>query len=133
MTESPIPEHQWQDFCEDFSRRHQGWLVGMRQLDTRLLEQGASPGHPPLQLYTGHRPLQEIREGRNRDLAEIMMTVGGGAAETSYLIEDVVALYNRHTDHHDQGLRIDSGDGTSTLMYFHTNAGAGEIPDAPRD
>jgi hypothetical protein len=122
MDEIEIPEIQWQQFCEGFTRQHHGWLVSMRQLDVRELEQDRAPERAPVYLFPGERPLQEVREGRQNEHAEFMVTVGTGTGETSFLIEDAVALFSRRTGGAHQGLRVDSGNGMTTLIEFRSPA-----------
>ena len=120
-----IPESEWQQFCERFTRQHHGWLVSMRQLDTRDLlrsETAAAQAQARVQLFPGNRSLQEVREGQSDGYVEIMVTVGEGTHETSYLIEDAVALYSRRAGQAHHGLRIDSNYGKTTLVEFRTAA-----------
>ena len=121
MTDIRIPEHQWREFCEDFTRQHHGWLTGVQQLETSAIEAGREP-HKTVSLTTSDRPLQELRAGRTHDVAELMVTVGSGVEETSYLIEDAIALYRRMRGKTHQGVRIDSGNGTTTLVEFRVAA-----------
>lgn len=114
----PVPEAQWHPFCENFSRQHHGWLIGMHQLDTRQLEQGETAAQAGVPLISDNRPLQEVREERKDDIIEVMVTVGEGTDETSFLIEDVVALYRRRIGDAHEGLRIDNRNGTTTLIEF---------------
>ena len=122
MSDIRIPENEWQAFCESFSRQHHGWLVGVCQVDTRDIAQSVPPARAPKQLFPGSRPLQELREGRTDDRTEVMVTVGQGADETSFLIQDAVALYSRRSGAAHQGLRVDSGNGTTTLIEFRAAA-----------
>jgi hypothetical protein len=116
MRDVLIPEDHWLEFCESFTRQHRGWLTDMRLIDTRSVEAGKTPEHKPVELFPGVRPLQELREDHSNSLAELMVTVGDGADETSYLIEDAIALYSRMQGDTRQGVRIDSGNGTTTLI-----------------
>ena len=116
MRDIRIPEDHWLEFCESFTREHRGWLTGMHLIDTRSAEAGDTPAHKPVELFPGVCPLQELREDHSNNLAEIMVTLGDGADETSYLIEDAIALYSRMQGDARQGVRIDSGNGTTTLI-----------------
>jgi hypothetical protein len=120
MKDIRIPESRWPEFCEDFTRRYHGWLTGIRQLVTRAAESGSAAESLSADLFPGTRPLQELREGTTRDSAELMVTLGKGPDETSFLIEDAVALYSRMRGDVQQGLRVDSGNGTTTLIEFRT-------------
>ena len=122
MADLEIPASHWLQFCEDFTRRHHGWQVGMRQIDTRELAQGVASAHEGIRLFPGNRPFQEVREGANDDHAEVMVTVGEGLDETSFLIEDAVALFHRKAGEADQGLRVDSDSGITTLIEFRSPA-----------
>jgi hypothetical protein len=122
MNDIEIPVTQWQQFCEEFTRQHHGWLVSMCQLDTCKAVQNTQPERGPLRMFTGNRPLQEVREGHQGGHGEIMVTVGAGIEETSFLIEDAVALYSRRIGEAHQGLRVDSGNGMTTLIEFRTAA-----------
>jgi hypothetical protein len=122
MSDIKIPENEWPQFCEGFTRQHHGWLIGMRQLNTAELQRDEASGYKPIELFTGNRSLQEIRQGYKDGLVEIMVTVGEGLEETSFLIEDIVALYRRKVADAHQGLRIDSNNGTTTLIEFRVAA-----------
>ncbi|MGD2055719.1 MAG: hypothetical protein PVJ15_02855, partial [Gammaproteobacteria bacterium] len=112
----------WQQFCEGFTRQHHGWLVSMYQLDTREVARDTQSERAPLRMFPGNRPLQEVREGHQDGQGELMVTVGTGTEETSFLIEDAVALYSRRIGEAHQGLRVDSGNGMTTLIEFRTAA-----------
>jgi hypothetical protein len=122
MEDTPIPEKEWQSFCEDFTRQHTGWLVGISQQDTHSVEAGRQTAQAPMRMFPGERPLQELREGRKDDHVELMVTVGDGADETSFLIEDAIAVYVRRQGAAHQGARVDSGNGMSTLIEFRVPA-----------
>lgn len=122
MDDIPVPEKEWQAFCEDFTRQHQGWLVGISQQDTHSVEAGRRAAQAPAPLFPGERPLQELREGRTNEHVELMVTVGDGADETSYLIEDAIAVYARRNGAAHRGVRVDSGNGMTTLIEFRVAA-----------
>lgn len=114
MADIAIAEAEWQSFCEQFSRQHHGWRVSLHQVATGAAE--------PKALFAGEQPLQEVREGTSGNRVEIIVTVGKGRDETSFLIENAVGLYALRVDDAHQGLRIDSGDGTRTLLEFRAAA-----------
>lgn len=117
MSDTPIPAGQWQQYCETFTRQHHGWLVRLCQVRT-----GAPDSAAPAPQFEGYRTLQEVREGNRNGAADIMVTVGEGAHEVSFLIEDTIALYSRTRNQGHSGLRIDSGNGMSTLIEFRSAA-----------
>lgn len=124
MNTVKIPEPQWQQFCESFSHQHHGWMVNMYQLDTRLLEQDRQVDEQQLLMLPGNRPLQEVREDKYDNQAEIMVTVGRGHDATSILIEHAIALFSYHENSHQPGIRIDSDNGISTMLEFRAAVGS---------
>lgn len=117
-----IPETQWGQFCESFSHQHHGWLINIREFDTGQLKWIGTNKPVLAHMVSEEHPLQEIREAQKDDHADIMITVGEGSNEISFLIEDIVALYNRKTSDAHLGLRIDGRNGTTTLLEFLTPA-----------
>lgn len=117
MSDTPIPAGQWQQFCETFTRRHHGWPVSLSRVDT-----DATDSESPVPQFEGYRTLQEVREGNRGDCADIMVTVGEGTDEVSFLIEDAIALYSRTGSATQEGLRIDTGNGMSALVEFRRDA-----------
>jgi hypothetical protein len=132
MTEIEIPQTQWGEFGDTFTRQHHGRATRISRLDTVRLRANAAPqGGGAAPALAGLQPLQEVREGRSQDRVELMVTVGRGRDETSVLIEGVVALYSRSQGDTPRGLRIDSGDGTSTLIEFPAAAGREPVGQGP--
>lgn len=118
MNSVEIPAGHWQQFCERFTQQHHGWLIDMHRCPTGTLESDKARDDAPLALLPRNRPLQEVREGDHGDCADVIVTVGQGSDETSYLIEDAIALYSLKNGGAERGLRIDASDGTSTLVEF---------------
>jgi hypothetical protein len=114
MNDSRITENQWQAFSERFSHQHQGWRSRIYQFDRADLDSGARVLPDTARTVSDEQPLQEVRADGNR--GEVILTVGQDRAEISYLIEDAVALFNRGDDATDHELRIDSRDGSCTLV-----------------
>jgi hypothetical protein len=121
MTDIEITHAEWQQFCENFTRQHHGWLVNMRQLDTRELGPDKAT-KSALTLFPDDAPLQEVREGREDDHVDLMVTAGEGKDERSLLIEDAIALFQRKTGNAHMGLRVDCSNGTTTLVEFRSAA-----------
>ena len=117
-----IPGDQWPDFCKVFSREHHGWLVNLRCVNTDQLGRDRSAAFENGNVLADGLHLQEIREYRKDDTAEFMVTVGGGAEEVSIPVPDVIRLYNEKSDDAHKGLRLDGGDGSSTLVEFRVAA-----------
>jgi hypothetical protein len=117
-----IPEDQWPDFCKGFSREHHGWLVNLRCVNTDQLGKDRSAAFKNGKVLSNGLPLQEVRKNRKDDTTEFMVTVGEGAEEVSIPVPDVIRLYNEKSDDAHKGLRLDSGDSSSTLVEFRVAA-----------
>ena len=117
-----IAENQWPEFCKGFSREHHGWLVNLRCVNTDQLGRDRSAAFENGNVLADGLHLQEIREYRKDDTAEFMVTVREGAEEVSIPVLDVIHLYNEKSDDAHKGLRLDGGDGSSTLVEFRVAA-----------
>ena len=119
MNTQKIAMDEWGRFCERFSREHHGWLVSVAITDP----QSDKPADPyPAKILANDLPLQEIREAQNKDQVEIMITVGTGAEETSFLVENVAALFQNLDAEKHLGVRIDSANTASTIVRFRAPA-----------
>jgi hypothetical protein len=114
-----ISVDEWRGFCDTFSREHHGWLVSVAVSAPGL----GNTGEPmPAKILAQNLPLQEVREAQTDADAEIMITVGEGADETSFLVEKVAAVYENSDAEKDIGMRIDSTNNTSTVVQFRAPA-----------
>lgn len=123
MKSQQIEQNEWQQFCESFSRAHHGWLVSVTVSGTgsdKAKIGSATTG--PKTTLAQNLPLQEIREASHNGHVEIMITVGKDKDETSFLVEDVAALYEHTEAGKDLGLRIDSANAESTTVHFREPA-----------
>lgn len=120
METRAIPADQWSDYCARFARQHRGWLATLSRLPTADLQ----TGEPVVAeaIYSDNRPLTDIRARRGEDGVEVMITLGGDDGDSALRVEDVVTLHSRRLAGADEGLRIDSRDGTSTLLEFRAAA-----------
>lgn len=114
-----INNDDWGRFCARFSREHQGWLVSVGVISAS--ENKFS--EPDSTEFLAHNlPLQEIREAQNKDQVEIMITVGNGAQETSFLVENVAGVFETLEEDKHLGMRIDSTNAPSTIIQFRSPA-----------
>ena len=113
-----IPENQWPEFCKGFSREHHGWLVNLRCVNTDQLGIDRSAAFENGNVLAEGKPLQWVRGSRKEDMTEFLVTVGEGAEEISIPVPNVIRLYNEKSDDAHKGLRLDAGDGSSTLVEF---------------
>jgi hypothetical protein len=117
-----IPENQWPEFCKGFSREHHGWLVILRCVNTDQLGRDRSAASENGNVLAEGQPLQGGRENRKDDTTEFLVTVGEGEEEVSIPVPNVIRLYNEKSDGAHKGMRLDGGDGSSTLVEFRVAA-----------
>ncbi|MDZ7754100.1 MAG: hypothetical protein U5S82_21280 [Gammaproteobacteria bacterium] len=123
MDNIEIPPREWAAFCARFGDQHHGWLVEVSRLATR---EAADEGAEATPLMAGYRPLTGVTTQTSGGRTAVVVTAGDGDDGVSLVVDDVVALYSRRIGDAHQGLRIDSADGTTTLVQFRTAA----VPDA---
>ena len=117
-----IAENQWSEFCKGFSREHHGWLVNLWCVDTDQLGRDRSAVFENGNVLAEGQPLQGVRENCKDDTTEFLVTVGEGGEEVSIPVPNVIRLYNEKSDDAHKGLRLDGGDGSSTLVEFRVAA-----------
>ncbi len=122
MADQPIPREQWGEFCGAFGRQHHGWLVSVRRLNTQQFLYGETRAAAQERILVRDQPLQQLREKRKDDTVALELAVGEGDEATSVLVEDVSSLYRLRVDEAHKGVRIDSHDGTTTLIEFRAAA-----------
>ncbi len=122
MTDIDVPENAWRERCEIFSREHRGWLVNVRRVETARLEQDRAAALAAGQLLVSDKPLQQVVEAEQAGKVELAVTVGKGADSDTIRVADAVRLIRERRDGAHAGLRIDSNDGTSTLVEFRVAA-----------
>lgn len=106
------------DFCETFTHRYRDSPADVRQLRTDEVRADRNGSAVSRELLPETNILYEVREGQQDGRSEIMVTVRNGADDTSFLIENVVALFSRGEGDICHGLRVDSGSGVTTLVIL---------------
>ncbi|HDY83272.1 MAG TPA: hypothetical protein ENH48_10020 [Halieaceae bacterium] len=117
-----IAENQWSEFCKGFSREHHGWLVNLWCVDTDQLGRDRSAAFENGNVLAEGQSLQGVRENCKDDTTEFLVTVGEGGEEVSIPVSNVIRLYKEESDGAHKGLRLDGGDGSSTLVEFRVAA-----------
>jgi hypothetical protein len=127
MADIEIPSQEWADYCKTFSLEHHGWLVIVRQVDTRSLEINRDEALVGAAVLALEQPLQEvvIREQDGRQDAEV--NVGSGADAVRLRVENVTRLVREQVDDAHQGMRIDDAAGKSLLIEFRSPAHPEEL------
>jgi len=119
MNTLKIANDEWGRFCERFSREHHGWLVSVGVTATPSDD---NTKLQPARFLARDLPLQEIREAETKDQVEIMITVGEGTEETSFLVENVADVFQNIEEDKHLGVRIDSANSASTIIQFRSPA-----------
>jgi hypothetical protein len=115
---------EWGRFCERFSRQHHGWLVSVAVTDPW---QEANDQPPEGKMLAQNLPLQEVREAQSKGQVDIMITVGKGTEETSFLVENVADVFQNLEEDKYLGMRIDSSNATSTIVQFRAPANPDQL------
>lgn len=120
--EAAVPPPDWAHFLEAFSEQHHGWLVNIRRLRPRL------PAHPGTAmqvspaLWPQDLPLHAVRCLHDCERISVLVGSATDTGESELTIEAVSAVRTRKLDGAHQGLRIDSADGSATLIEFRVPA-----------
>jgi uncharacterized protein YhdP len=136
MGQREIPRTEWQSFCEQFSKQHQGWLVtltdvhgstngkskGKRRASKKQTPVSRTPQAPPpeARVVASDLALRQIiaeREGRNVGLK---IVAGDGPRRVTHLVLDPSQIRVEKTRHGaDRGLRICDAENQATLVRFN--------------
>lgn len=120
--EAAVPRPDWPHFLEAFSEQHHGWLVNIRRLRPRL------PAHPDTAvqvspaLWPQDLPLHAVRYRPDGERISVLIGSATDTGESELTIDDVSAVRTRKLGGAHQGLRIDSADGSATLIEFRVPA-----------
>lgn len=122
-----IPVGEWTDYCDTFSREHHGWLVIVRQVDTRALEINRDEALVGAAVLALEQPLQEVKITTHDGQTRAEVSLGSAAAPQRLSIENVTRLIREQVDDAHQGLRIDDAAGKSVLIEFRSPAHPEEL------
>lgn len=112
MATREIPRDEWAKFFDDFSQRHQGWLVTVRVLDADIGAQVEAEELPLVGITA------ELEHSDNR----ISIMVGETpAAHVTHTITEPTAISIKQTEEGaTEALEIKSADGAATLVRFRS-------------
>jgi hypothetical protein len=102
-----IPKRDWSDFCDTFSRRHEGWLVSTSVAQPRLTS-----------VEIGHdQPLRGLTFDPDRD--ELTVILGPELSDhLDHTIRGPIAIWLEQTEEGaDESLHIQSSGGETTLRF----------------
>ena len=112
-TTREIKREEWTDFFEEFSRRHEGWLVTIELLDPKLGDQ----------IEVENQALRGIvAERRDPEVIEIF-TENREKQSTTHVVEKPARVWiEESAEGAEAALEIESQDGPKTLLQFRSAA-----------
>lgn len=115
MVYQEIPREQWKDFCDEFSKQHEGWLVSVE-----LVDETAEPNH---EVIASELPLWGVTVDELPDQTEVHIIAGDQPRHVTHVITDPAAIaFEQDEQGGHTGLRIDTQEGPSLLVRFRTAA-----------
>lgn len=120
MTE--ISREQWQNFCDQFTRSHHGWLVTLGRIRSAVLDQDTQ-ADIGLGVLVDKAILQGITPEDKGDHMELLISLGEKSQQLTHRVVKPERIFFEQTEEGvHAGLRIDSADGQTTLLRFRTPA-----------
>jgi hypothetical protein len=110
MLTREIPREEWIKFFDDFSKRHQGWVVIVEVLSPEIGDQGEADGLPLVGISAG------VKDGENR--IEIMIG-GKPEAHLTRIIDSPKHVWVKQPEEGaHEAVEVESDDGTTTILRF---------------
>ena len=111
MQTREIPKHDWQTFCDAFSRQHEGWLVTVEVL-----------GAAGAQTETVDLPLAGIAADLKDGESAISVLIGETSGQhVNHTINDATHLWIEETESGaHEALKIEDRNGDVTLIRFRS-------------
>jgi hypothetical protein len=117
-----IPKDQWSEFCDSFSELHQGWLASVQV-------QGAKPGRHFEAKSLPFRGLSYDTKGGDKNQLSIFMDQTAENDLTHTVDFPTHIRLDQSERGVDQGLEVESNDGTKTIVRFEISPGLAQAPD----
>lgn len=111
MRTRDIPREQWVRFFDEFSRRHEGWVVTLEVIGLDIGDQEEANGLPLVGVSA------DLKDRENR----IEIIVGGrpDADVTRFITTPKSVWVKESKMPGDEALEVESEDGTKTILNFH--------------
>ena len=115
MAYQEIPREQWKDFCDEFSKQHEGWLVSVEIVD--------ETGEPDHKVIASELTLWGVTVDELQDQTEVHIIAGDQPRHVTHVITDPAGIgFEQDEQGGHTGLRIDTQEGPSVLVRFRTAA-----------
>lgn len=114
MASQEISREQWHQFCHDFSRQHQGWLMTLKTEETE---------DQPAQDVAVEQPFWGITADEHEGQFTISIMTGEQFDHYVHIVNRPARLFiDRMETGEDMGLRLDAEDEPSVTMEFRVPA-----------
>lgn len=111
MQTREIPREQWVKYFDDFSKKHEGWIVTLEALGSDLGDQEAATGLPLVGISA------DLKARENR----VEIIIGGRPdADVTHIINTPKRVWVKASKTPgDEAVEVESEDGTKMLVTFH--------------
>lgn len=118
MRREEILRECWQDFCNEFSRMHKGWLVTVDVVG-KLPSKGKKRAVASQYIVANEMPLQGIAVEQKGDATFLFVTVGEGRDRITHRVAEPSKMCFEQTDDEEHAsLNISGKAGQTTLICF---------------
>jgi hypothetical protein len=120
MPQRKIKRTEWPQFCDQFTRKHQGWLVAVKEIDTSAADSNGQSEHATrMRNVVFGVPLQTLAVVPNPHGASLLLQVGDEDQTLRVLIRQPEQMLLQYTeDGLDNELWIDGADNRTTCVAF---------------
>ncbi len=121
MAGTPITLQEWRPFCEEFTRKHRGWLVNLTKHEQSATARGAGTTRTRLATVAENLPFWSLEVQRDQNGASISLVVGKNEERLVHTIDKAVRLQlERTAEGADRVLHVCSAEGEVMKMQFVT-------------
>ena len=111
MPTREIPKQQWREFCDAFSRAHEGWRATMEVFSDNVVAD----------VEAREMPLVGVTvDTKRRECVAIALGAPDFGHLTHFISEPASLRLKQTEDGADEGLSIESAGGITTLLHFHS-------------
>ena len=115
MAYQEIPPEQWRDFCDEFSKQHEGWLITVDIVD--------ETGETDRETLAEEIPLWGVTVDEVQEQTEVHIIAGDQPRHVTHVIRDPATIaFEQNQEGAHTGLRIDTRDGPSVVVRFRMAA-----------